>query len=293
MDVIGVGFGRTGTASLKVALERLGFSPCCHMMEVMEQPDKVRQWRHVGEGERPDWAKLFDGYRATVDWPGAAYWRELAKEYPEAKFILTVRDPQRWYQSCVNTVFGFPMRRHNAMERNVYGMLCRVNPPSAQVPIMLDKILWQRVFDDRPFDGRDGDRDYAVRAFLQHSEEVRAYIPAERLLVFNVADGWQPLCTFLDVPVPDEPFPRLNDADEFNKVIAARSNSAVLPVAVGGAVLMGAIGAAVASVAGAGAAITGGVAAAGAAAVVAGVALTNAAIAREARKRSANAAAGY
>lgn len=293
MDVIGVGFGRTGTASLKVALERLGFSPCCHMMEVMEQPGKVRQWRKVGEGERPDWAELFASYRATVDWPGAAYWRELAKEYPRAKLILTERDPQRWYQSCVNTIFRFPMRRHNALERNIYAMLCRANPPAARVPTMIDKILWDRVFGGRPFDGGDGDREYAIRAFVQHSEEVKAYIPAERLLVFNVADGWEPLCEFLGVPVPDEPFPRLNEADAFNKVIAARVRSGTLPVAAGGAALMAALGGVIAAAAGAGAAVSGGAAAAGAVMAITGVALSNAFIAREARKRSAKAAAGH
>jgi len=236
LDLIGVGYGRTGTASLRVALERLGFDPCCHMTEVMEKPELVRRWRRIGEGGPADWDGVLGGYRATVDWPGAAYWRELVDAYPHAKVVLTVRDPQRWFDSALNTIFKFPMRRRNVAERLLYVAVRLVYPSSAQVPLMLDRVLWNRVFDGRPFNGRtfpDGvpDRDYAIDSFSRHNDEVKAYVPAERLLVFSVAEGWGPLCEFLGVPVPDEPFPRLNETEAFNQMIAARVRSTVVPVA--------------------------------------------------------------
>lgn len=267
MEVLGVGFGRTGTASLRVALERLGLSPCDHMLEVMNQPDRVRMWRRIGEGERPDWAEVFQGYRASVDWPGAAYWQELVDAFPEAKVILTVRDPERWFESAFKTIFRFPMRRHSRLQRAVFAMAGKIHPPSAEVPLMIDKVLWDRVFDGRVFDGRDGDRDYAIERFHQHNEEVKAYVAPERLLVFDVAEGWKPLCEFLGLPVPEEPFPRINDAAEFNRGIDARVRRTMLPLA-GGFAVVAAVAAGGIVAANGGGKATAGIAA-GAAAVVA------------------------
>lgn len=231
MEVIGVGLGRTGTASLKAALERLGLGPCDHMFEVMEKPDRVRLWHRIGGGERPDWAEVFAGYHATVDWPGAAYWRELADAFPQAKLILTIRDPHRWYDSAFKTIFGFPMRRHGWLEHQAFTMVRKLNPSAAEVPMMLDRVIWDRVFDGRMFDGSDADRAYAIERFHRHTEEVKAYVPQDRLLIFDVAEGWEPLCAFLGLPVPDEPFPRINDAAAFNQAIAARSRAAIVPIA--------------------------------------------------------------
>lgn len=249
MEVLGVGFGRTGTASLRAALERLGLSPCDHMLEVMDQPHRVRMWRRIGEGERPDWAEVFAGYRASVDWPGAAYWQELVDAFPEAKVILTVRDPERWFESAFKTIFRFPMRRHSSIQRAVFAMAGKIHPPSAQVPLMIDKVLWDRVFDGRVFDGREGDRDYAIERFHRHNEEVKAYVSPERLLVFDVAEGWKPLCDFLGTRVPDEPFPRINDAKAFNRGIDARVRGTMVPLAAGfaavSAIVAGALAAAI------------------------------------------------
>jgi Sulfotransferase domain len=255
LDVIGVGFGRTGTASLRLALEQLGFGPCCHMLEIMDDAEKIAEWRRVGEGERPDWARLFAGYRASVDWPGAVYWRELADAYPDAKIILTVRDPQRWYASALATIFQFPMRRHDQRERMVYAMLGRVNPGAAALPQMLDKVVWEPVFADRDFDGSQEDREFAIKAFLQHTEEVIARVPRERLLVFDVTEGWGPLCAFLGKPEPSQPFPAANEGSHFNRVIAAKKRGAVVPVAIAGALIMGGVPALISWLAGGGAAI--------------------------------------
>lgn len=263
MDVIGVGFGRTGTASLKLALEQLGFGPCYHMREVMDRPDRARQWRRVGEGVPADWDELFGGFRATVDWPGAAYWRELVDAYPDAKVVLTVRDVDKWFDSAASTIFRFPMRRHNAVERLLYRFLCLTNPASAEVPLMLDKVLWQREFGDRPLGHDAGSKAYAVDAYRRHVAEVIDYVPADRLLVYEVKQGWQPLCEFLERPVPDGSFPRVNETEEFNRDIDSRRWSSIRPVLLStlGVAAAGVLaGVAVAPLAGAGLATAVGVA---------------------------------
>lgn len=245
MDVIGVGFGRTGTASLKLALEQLDFGPCYHMTEVMDRRDRIRQWRRVAEGQRPDWPEIYRGFRSTLDWPGVAYWRELVAAFPEAKVILTVRDPQRWYESAFNTVFRFPMRRHNHMERLLYAFLGAVNPRASELPRMLDAAVWRRQFEDRHFD-RPEDRAFAIEAFERHNAQVQESVPADRLLVYRVDQGWEPLCSFLGVPVPDRPFPRVNETEEFMRDIAIRRRKAIVPVVAGSTAVMAVIAVAVA-----------------------------------------------
>jgi hypothetical protein len=229
MEVIGAGFGRTGTASLKVALEKLGQGPCYHMMEVLDRPERVRQWRRIAQSPPTDWEPVFAGYRSTVDWPGAGFWRELVTAYPAAKVVLTVRDPQRWYDSCRRTIFQFPIRRRSLAERAAFGAVTRWNPASAEVPQMLDEVMWQRSFDGKMLGGRTRDRDAALEFFHRHLAEVKAFVPSDRLLVFDVAEGWPRLCDFLGVPVPPEPFPRVNDTAGFRRMLAARRRAAVLP----------------------------------------------------------------
>ncbi|MGH3239745.1 MAG: sulfotransferase family protein [Spirillospora sp.] len=209
MEVIGAGFGRTGTTSLKAALERLDFGPCYHMSTVIAEPYRVRQWFDIGEGRAGDWDEVFAGHRSALDWPASSYWRELADHFPDAKVILTVRDPERWYDSIASTIFAtalaetrpLPLRR-----RLVRWLVARRAPDFALYPRM-----GQTVITDRVFDGRIDDRDHVLRVFDRHIDEVKAAIPDGRLLVFDVKEGWDPLCAFLGVPVPDEPFPRSND----------------------------------------------------------------------------------
>jgi Sulfotransferase domain len=95
LRVIGAGFGRTGTHSLKLALEQLGFAPCHHMYEVRAHPEQLAFWQAAARGELPDWDEVFAGFAAQVDWPGARFWRELAEHFPHAKVILSVRRPTR------------------------------------------------------------------------------------------------------------------------------------------------------------------------------------------------------
>lgn len=209
MKVIGAGFGRTGTASLKAALERLGLGPCYHMSAVIAEPRRVRQWLDVGEGRSADWDALFAGFASALDWPAASYWRELAAHYPDAKVILTVRDPDRWYDSVSSTIFARALaerRRLPLRRRLVRRLVARRSPDFALYPRMA-----RATITDRLFDGRIDDRDHVLAVYHRHIAEVKAEIPPERLLVFDARDGWAPLCAFLDVPVPDEPYPQSNE----------------------------------------------------------------------------------
>lgn len=201
LDVIGAGFGRTGTLSLKLALERLGFGPCHHMVEVLDTPEQLPLWEAAVDGN-PDWDAIYAGYRATVDWPGVHFWREVTARYPEAKVILTVRDPERWYESVKETIF-------RAAE------VAKAAKDFAERRQIVGRVVW-----DGTFEGRFEDRDRAIEIFNEHNEAVRREISADRLLEFEVGQGWEPLCAFLGVPVPDEDFPRSNDRQEFAARVA-------------------------------------------------------------------------
>ena len=200
LQVLGAGFGRTGTNSLRLALERLGFGPCHHMFEVRDNPGQLPAWEAAARGEPVDWDAMFAGYRAQVDWPGAAYWRQLAAHYPDARVILSIRDPDAWFDSVQATIGPFmtTMRgRHDSPHMNAIAEMCA-------------QFIVQDIFD-----GRMDDRAHATAVFAAHVEEVTAALPAERLLVYETGTGWGPLCTFLGVPVPDEPYPLTNTTTEF------------------------------------------------------------------------------
>jgi hypothetical protein len=209
IQVIGAGLGRTGTLSLKAALEELGFAKCYHPLAVFASLDQARTWDAAARGEPVDWDRIFAGYRATVDMPGCMFYRELAAKYPEAKVILTVRDPERWYDSVRQTIhlLGNTFPKWTVL-------LLRFIPGQRVFQRMLDR-LW-----DRLFRGRFDDRAFAIDVFKQHNEQVRRDVPADRLLVYEVRQGWGPLCTFLAVPVPEgKPFPHLNDGAAFRAKI--------------------------------------------------------------------------
>jgi hypothetical protein len=195
LKVIGAGIGRTGTYSLKLAIERLGFGPCHHMEEVLfNQPTQVPLWA-AAVGGRPDWTTVFDGYRSAVDWPTAGFFRELNDAYPTAKFVLTHRSPESWVAS-----FG----------QTIYKLIHEPVPPQMQAWIAMALGVIERTGFPLGLDAAE-----LERRFNAHIDAVRATVPADRLLVYQVKDGWGPLCKFLDVPVPDEPFPRTNGRSEF------------------------------------------------------------------------------
>jgi hypothetical protein len=215
LQVIGAGFGRTGTTSLRAALVQLGFDPCDHMDENFERPERFVPWGEAFQrkqaGEPIDWRPLLSDFRAIVDWPGAYFWRELTSAHPEAKVILTVRDPDRWYVSTLATIFNFRTRVNDGDSpwERVRLLLLRLGMPGMGDGLQfIDDVIW-----DGTFGGRFRDRDHAVRVFNEHNQAVRETIPADRLLVFEAKQGWEPLCQFLGVPVPaGEPFPHLGDA---------------------------------------------------------------------------------
>ena len=192
LRIVGSGLGRTGTLSLKRALEHLGFGPCHHMMEVFPRPDSVPLWVDAGKG-KPDWEAIFDGFSAMVDYPGCKFWRELAAYYPSAKVLHSVRDPHKWFDSTQATIFSALSPAVNA-------------PPPMRA-------FFAMVLSD--FGDKIHDRDFMVAYFKRHTEEVVRAIPKARLLVYEVGQGWEPLCDFLGVPVPAEPFPQVNTRDEF------------------------------------------------------------------------------
>jgi Sulfotransferase domain len=238
LEVIGAGFGRTGTMSLKVALEELGFGPCYHMSEVFAHPEHVELWRAAVQGKPLDWERIFGGYRSTVDWPGCTFYRELMENYPDAKVILTVRDPQRWYESAYNTIYRITRTASLPIFFYVASLLMPRAKGMKRARRMIDELIWEREFD-----GRFEDRGYAIETFERHNEEVEQRVPAEKLLVYEVKEGWAPLCEFLGVEVPDEPFPHLNDAEVFRERIRRIRRltvaMAVLGVSLAGLVLVG------------------------------------------------------
>jgi len=206
LSVIGAGFGRTGTLSLKHALEAIGLGPCYHMVEVFKNPDAPNWWYEAAlDPAHADWERIFKGYNSTVDWPNATFYKELAAAYPAAKVILTERDPDDWFESTQATIFA---------ERE--GM-----DPNAPFPRMIGKVIFEL------FDGRMHDKDHLISVYKARNAEVRTVIPADRLLVYHVADGWAPLCDFLGVPVPEGETPNVNSREEFGSHIAAEVAKAV------------------------------------------------------------------
>ena len=191
LRVVGAGLGRTGTLSLKLALERLLGAPCYHMAEVFEHPDHVVRWHAAARGEMPDWDDVFRDYAAAVDWPAASFWPELSRAYPDAIVLLSVRDADSWWHSASQTIF----------------------PASAGVQgpwrAMVDAVFAARFTSDLT------DRAACIAAFERHNARVRAEVPPQRFLEWRPGDGWAPLCTALGVAVPNEPFPHVNSTEDF------------------------------------------------------------------------------
>lgn len=197
MIVIGAGVGRTGTYSLKLAINQIGLGPCHHMDEVLHNmPAQVPLWSAAASGQA-DWLRIYSGYKSAVDWPTACFFRDLATEFPEAKFVLTQRDPERWADSFGATIYKLLAGKDSV-------------PEGMQVWLeMVSEVIAKTGFPPGL------NRDELVHAFESHNEAVKKTIPADRLLVFEVKQGWAPLCDFLDVPVPDVDFPRTNHREEF------------------------------------------------------------------------------
>ncbi len=206
--------------SLKVALETLGFGPCYHMIEVFEHPEHVGFWEAAWRSEPVDWDKILGVYGATVDWPACTFYEELLRRHPDAKVLLSVRDPERWYESTRNTIYELSkIIAGSWLSRVIFAFVGLFVPGVFEIGRMDNEIIWQGTFD-----GKFEDKRHAIEVFHRHNEEVRRAVPPDRLLVFDVKEGWGPLCAFLGVPVPEgEPFPHVNDAEEFRSRIRRMS----------------------------------------------------------------------
>jgi len=197
LRVIGAGLGRTGTHSLKLALERLLGGPCYHMLEVLQRPEHIAIWRNAVAGEMPRWETLFLPYRATVDWPAAAFWRELHAEYPEALVLLSAREAEDWWSSADHTIFAISRRKP---------------PPDPVFSAQLEMV--ESLLETRFTLGWNEEK-IAKQAYLRHNDEVRKSVSRDRLLEWHPGDGWEPICARLGLAVPPEPFPHVNTTEQF------------------------------------------------------------------------------
>jgi hypothetical protein len=208
MKVIGVGFGRTGTLSLKQALETLGAGPCLHMLDLIQNHELIPPWHDAAIKGEPDWDAMFEGWESTIDWPGCTFWRELIEVYPDALVLHNHRDFDPWYKSCKNTIWAV---RQASMKGELNGDANREQPPPE---------LWQVIgtlIYERDCQGRFEDEEWMRSMHAERIETINSTVPAERLIEFKLEDqpGWRPLCEALGVEEPDEPFPHLHDTNEF------------------------------------------------------------------------------
>ena len=203
MKVIGAGFGCTGTESLQVALEQLLEGRCYHMKEVFGNAEDLARWEAFGRAERQnmDWESLLRSYRAGVDWPLCNYYEDLLQAFPDARVILTVRDPDRWFEGFQKLVKLYRVAK----------IFSPFVPRLRRLRRMVDATVWH-AFEDL------NDRASAVGVFNRHIEQVKATVPAEQLLVFDVKEGWEPLCDFLNCEIPSEPFPRMKKGVELRGI---------------------------------------------------------------------------
>jgi len=201
MKLIGAGFGRSGTMSIKAALEQLGCGPCYHMKITLKRYHHMRFFMRAWTGKKVNWKKFFRRYQSVVDWPTCTFYRELMTEFPDARVLLNIRDPESWYESMKETIFAiqpaFPWWFPGIVRR------------------MHDEIIWggslKGVFEDR---------EKTLAVYRQYIEDVKSTVPAGRLLVYNVNEGWKPLCDFLGVPVPEgKSYPHINERKSFKQLI--------------------------------------------------------------------------
>lgn len=208
MKLIGAGLPRTGTLSQKVGLEILGYGPCYHMVNVLANLDLAHDWRRAVDGDA-DWNQIFDGFETTVDWPGSFFYSQLAETYPDAKVLLSVRESTSWARSMRETIWGVIYGDNVA--RYLSDARCEIDPKWRGY-IDLMKKMWQH---SGLMEGIDTTEQFMADAMERYNEEVIRTVPADHLLVWSVADGWDPLCDFLGTSVPQMPFPHLNDSKEF------------------------------------------------------------------------------
>jgi len=211
IEVIGLGMGRTGTLSLKLALEQLDFGPCYHMETLLNQPEDVSYWKAIDRQGSTNWNALLRDFRSIVDFPVIAYYESFLEAFPDAKCVLTLRDPESWYESVSKTIFTAEPGPVDKVRMSLKMPFSRRLRNLIQVFQLTEKFWVQQ-----------GGKNYrnkaqAIRMMEAWNNKIRARVPADRLLEYPVAEGWEPLCTFLKVPVPNTPFPRANSRTEFSQ----------------------------------------------------------------------------
>ncbi len=215
IKIIGAGLPRTGTNTLKASLEKLGYSKTYHMKELLVHPDHLKYWLLLKNTGSTEWEKLYDGYQATVDFPAYPWYKEHMAQYPDAKVILSVRPFEKWYDSVYNTIWKAGPQ--TALQK--IGMLLKLlfNPRLRSV-VQCVKLAKTMIFKVH-FQGKFEDKIFAEKIFDQHIENVRAFVPAGQLLIYDVSEGWAPLCAFLGVDMPAEPVPHLNKKENFREML--------------------------------------------------------------------------
>jgi hypothetical protein len=220
MKLIGAGLPRTATLSQKIAIEMLGLAPCYHMVNVLGDLDQAAVWRAALDGDKP-LTEAFEGFEATVDWPGSFFYRELLDVYPDAKVLLSVRDADAWARSMHDTIWG--LFYDDVLIRHLADARATVDPQWASYMAMMRE-MWER---SGLINGELTTLEFMSEAFRRYNDEVQEVVPSDRLLVWAPGDGWEPLCDFLELAVPDMPFPRVNDSDEFAERIVDASLLAI------------------------------------------------------------------
>jgi hypothetical protein len=211
MHVIGAGLPRTGTLSQKAALEMLGLGPCYHWVDVIADLKRVDQWDRALDGDAP-WDEIFDGFNSTVDWPGGHFFRELTAAHPDAKVLLSVREPQAWEASFRETIWN--MCFGESLVRLLASARAQVDPQWKRYLALVDRMFWTGPVAFAP---EHADASDLIAAMERHNRAVKEAVPGKRLLVWSVEDGWEPLCEFLGLPVPAEALPHLNDRATFRE----------------------------------------------------------------------------
>lgn len=206
LKVIGAGLGRTGTFSLKLGLETLLDAPCYHMFEVFKNPTHVQIWHDAALGKPVDWNSLLDGFDAAVDWPASAYWKPLSEAFPEAIIVLSKRDAEKWYTSASNTIFPSIHEARDSEEGRAW---------QEMIFAMMENTFTRDLMN----------KDTVIAEFEKHNAHVIASAPANRLVVWEATDGWEPLCSALNLPIPSQPFPKANTTEEFQAQVEKRKSA--------------------------------------------------------------------
>ncbi len=215
IKIIGAGLPRTGTNTLKESLEKLGYMKTYHMKELLVHPDDLQYWLTLKETGTTNWDELYEGFQATVDFPGYPWYKEHMKQYPDAKVILTVRPFEKWYTSVYSTIWQAGPQNLKQKLAMLSKLLFNSRLRSVIKCVKLSKEMIFKVH----FQGKFEDKVATEKIFNQHIEDVKAHVPPENLLIYDVSEGWEPLCKFLGKPVPGEPIPHLNKKENFKEML--------------------------------------------------------------------------